>query len=550
MVTIPSTPPHTETLMQHLHRGLLFALVTSIALTASTADAYTYETLQTRGCHEEITVRSLLAARQELPTAGPLQASDVDQVAIDDLPFDVDTTFYRDIGAVTLLVGVRDNDLKGKSGLSAQELVKVHGAVDNQREHCLRRPGHDEPDGSLPALEDCRAFILERFVDALEGLDESGHVNANDRVPLDVNLAFRGTVELDLPRTYVRLGQALHALQDSFTHTMRTADGHRVTVVLNWIDVVEGGHHEPRDGPPHMSALDECGADDDLRRERVVLAEESSLALLRAALDPTLTDEEKRGQAEAVMDDYLTYEPGCSAADDWCDAPENAFRDGSCLCNHPGGRPTDSRPASAVVILVAALALLRRPRRRVGSRSLAAASALVVVAAAAPVAAHDPAAWDETKREGFGVHTAVGGGLDNGALVTVLGARYGITNNWVVGLDVEYNPWFSFDARRFSRGVASSYAVGMYRFPVSDRLALRTIGRVGASVMLFDLVGVPAGSVGPFLGLTPLGLSYEIRHSVYFVIDPLQIAIPIPQVVGAPFAYRQYRLTLGFQLGA
>ena len=135
--------------MQPSYRGLLAAFATSITLTASSADAYTYETLQTRGCHEEITVRSLLAARDELPTAGPLEATDADQVAIDDLPFDVETTFYRDIGAVTLLIGVRDNDLKGRSGLSAQELVKVHGAVDNQREHCLRRPGHDEPDGSL-----------------------------------------------------------------------------------------------------------------------------------------------------------------------------------------------------------------------------------------------------------------------------------------------------------------------------------------------------------------------------------------------------------------
>lgn len=536
--------------MQPSYRGLLAAFATSITLTASSADAYTYETLQTRGCHEEITVRSLLAARDELPTAGPLEATDADQVAIDDLPFDVETTFYRDIGAVTLLIGVRDNDLKGRSGLSAQELVKVHGAVDNQREHCLRRPGHDEPDGSLDALEDCRAFIAERFADALDGLDEAGRVEANDRVALDVNLAFRGTVELELPRTYVRLGQALHALQDSFTHTMRTADGRRVTVVLNWIDVVEGEHHEPRDGPPHMSALDECGADDELRRERVRLAEEGSLALIRAALDPTLTVEEKRGQAEAVMDDYLTFEPGCSAADDWCDAPENAFRDGSCLCTQPTGAPSGSVPATAGAALLAALAFLRRSRRLPSSRSLAGAAVLFVLATPAPAAAHDPAAWNEDKREGFGVHTAVGGGLDNGALVAVLGARYGITNNWLVGLDVEYNPWFSFDARRFSRGVASSYAVGIYRFPVSDRLALRTIGRVGASVMLFDLVGVPAGSVGPFLGLTPLGLSYEMRPNVYFVIDPLQIAIPIPQVVGAPFAYRQYRLTLGFQLGA
>ena len=41
---------------------------------------------------------------------------------------------------------------------------------------------------------------------------------------LPVGLAIRGEVTVPLPGFYVRLGQALHALQDSFTHSYRTAD--------------------------------------------------------------------------------------------------------------------------------------------------------------------------------------------------------------------------------------------------------------------------------------------------------------------------------------
>ena len=57
-------------------------------------------------------------------------------------------------------------------------------------------------------------------------------------MPFALYLAIRGQITPSLPLFYVRMGAAMHALEDGFPHTYRTADGMPVTVVLNWIDFV------------------------------------------------------------------------------------------------------------------------------------------------------------------------------------------------------------------------------------------------------------------------------------------------------------------------
>src|SRR5207248_6912062 len=111
----------------------------------------------------------------------------------------------------------------------------------------------------------------------------------NRRVALPVYLQLRGSrIAVPLPLFYVRIAQALHALQDAFTHTLRTADGLRVTSVLNWVEYVGGTIYEPRDGPSHMLALDGCIDADAALALRRRLATEASVSLLLAALDPSI----------------------------------------------------------------------------------------------------------------------------------------------------------------------------------------------------------------------------------------------------------------------
>jgi len=512
-----------------------FVLLALTLASTSPAFAYTYDSPVGNGCHESITTLGLRKVRAEWPTAAPLPTSAKDQLVIDDLVF-TPANDMMDIGSVTLLIGVRDNDLKGHSGIDTQQLAGIHGSNDTQREHCLRRLGHDEPGGSESALAECRDFVRNRFMAAIEqGLDANGHVDTTRRTEVDVQLAFRGRVTVPLPTFYVRMGQALHTLQDSFSHVFRTSDHLRVTVVMNWVDQVEGGHDSARDGPAHMRELDLCTNLDDFRRARLTTVRQATEALLRAALDPALTLAEKRAAGDQVLTTYMSYEPGCTFGNDWCDAPENAYADSSCLCSSPGSHA----PATSwgwLLGLTACVLLLRR-------RAIA-ITALLLWPAGANADESEPA------NTGFAAHSAFSASVDNGAFAWAVGGRYAITNCWIVGIDAEYNPWFSLEAGRFARGAFNGYATAIYRHDIGHGLALRATGNLGTSVLLFDLVGAPKGSVGPFVGLNILGLSYELDDHVYLLVDPAHVVVPVPQIHGAPFSYHQYRITVGVQLGA
>src|SRR5213075_2642547 len=138
------------------------------------ARAYTIASAISSGCHERITGEALRAVRQELASAAPLAADRNEQALIDDVEFPVPADL-NDLGGATLLIGVRDNDLKGRQSNDVSELALVHGDPQLQREHCLRSSDDDEPDGSARAIESCRAFILERIGEALAGLDAGGN---------------------------------------------------------------------------------------------------------------------------------------------------------------------------------------------------------------------------------------------------------------------------------------------------------------------------------------------------------------------------------------
>lgn len=342
----------------------IIALAATLSV-APSARAYSYFSLVSDGCHERLASEALRTVRKELLTAAPVDATANDEALIADLPFPIDDDL-RDIAAASLLIGVRENDLKGLAGLDASDLSTVHGDPAGQREHCLRRPEQDEPDGSRLALEECRGFIRELAHHAIRlTFDARGRPDPARRTTLTVHLSMAGKVPVVVPAFWVYMGQALHTLQDSFTHTFRTADGKRVTTVLNWIDFANQDLSERRDGPPHMVALDQCDSIDPFRARRLDLAREASVQLLRAVLRPGRSALERERDVDLVLDEYLSGETECSYDTRWCDAPENAYRDQlGCGCR--------SAPAQGVWVSWSVLALLAgstaarrlgRPRR-------------------------------------------------------------------------------------------------------------------------------------------------------------------------------------------
>ena len=561
-----------------------------VSATAGSAHAYSYESAVSAGCHERITMGALRAVRVQLPML-PVVVPDRQQTSlISDLPFALDSDM-KDVTGAALVVGVRDNDLHGRGPTEIDQLATIHGNPENQKEHCLRSVGDDEPDGSVRALEACKLFIRGKVVEALDGLDDKGVPDPNNLVDIDVTLSLRGHVTASLPRYWTRMGQAIHTLQDGFTHTFRSADRLRVRTVLNWVEYVSGEEIESRDGPLHRNGLDQCDNLDDLRQTNIATASVASTELLRATLDPALSREAKLAAVDATLAKYLSFEPGCTEANGWCDAPERQYQVGaSCGCSVIRAQSGGALAAAAGILGVAFL--VARSRRRL--KKLAALP-IAVACLAAPTAARaqdpvpppptadavktEPAAKaaverapdidskvaapgvitkTEAKAEEkevvrhrsiFGLYAAGSGSVTNPSLNGQLGVRFSLSDRWTVGLDGEIDGWYALQTNRFRTGVLNVYATGIFRYPLRfEQVNLRSTANLGTSTMLIDLYGAPRGTTGIFVGAVPLGLEWKVSSSVYVIFDVLGIALPVPQLKGAPFAYPMYRTALGVEL--
>src|SRR4051812_27614249 len=172
----------------------------------------------------------------------------------------------------------------------------------------------------------------------------------------------------------------MHAVQDSFTHTYRTPDGTRITVVLDWVDSVNGGLKESEDGPAHATSLDACDDPDDLRRTRRVLATEASTALLVATMDPGKTRDESIAAVEQILDAHLGYSPGCTFANGWCQAAEVRYKDTKGLFGCVTAQAADGPGPMAAWVGIALLGAVRRGRQRRCASAMAAVALAVTLA--------------------------------------------------------------------------------------------------------------------------------------------------------------------------
>jgi hypothetical protein len=539
------------------------------------AHAYTISSIATTGCHEKITTEALRTVRLSLASAAPLPANRNERALIDDLEF-LPASDMTDLGGATLLLGVRDNDLKGRNSNDLSELALVHGDPSTQREHCLRNSHQEEPGGSEAALLDCRAFIRERIGQALDGLDATGTPDLTKRISLPVYLSLRHRVDASLPTYYVRVGQAIHAIEDSFTHTFRSADGMQITVVLDWVDEANGNLVESTDGPPHASELDRCDDPDDLRLQLRGLATAAATAVLRTTLDPTATNAQKMAAVEGIMDQYLSYSPGCTFANAWCQSPERQYGNGQTACSVGGPENPRSAIGSAVILgllmLVGWAGRRRRGAARVGmtavllatfvaSRAIAQTETSPPSPEAAPsTETHAPPAPVVTPVKEPGPkdpsQTAIGaflggsGSVSHEALAVALGARLRVSRHWTFGLDAEWNPWIAVNGTTTVRaGAFNGYGTAILRLPLAyEQFNLRSTASLGVSRLLIDLYGAPKGSTGIYAALSPLGLEWKVSRLFFLIINPLSIAVPTPQLKGVPFSYYQYRATVGFEI--
>lgn len=514
----------------------------------------------TSGCHESITLDGL--AESGWPD-GPQPALDEsNDRLLDDLPFSIPDA-SRDPLTAALLIGVRFNDIQENAPSDIAALVHVHNDPDDQPAHCLRQPGHDFAAGDQGALDACRDFILEQVAMALEGGDGDA-LDLTVTTEIRVFLAFRGAVRVPISRFGFHLGRALHALQDSFTHSYRDPEDGRVRHVLNWVDWVDdNGYDEARDGSRHLGRLDDCRRGITESDRRVRWATEASAALMAALVDDTGGQAGRLARAEAALEQPLSLAPDCAFGNRYCDASE-PFEPTGCSASSPAGLAAvllallllplvrRRRPSAAILVLTALLAApgdarAQQPAAMPASATIGATTdASLDRSSDASSRDDDPLMTLGTSEVGFSASAAAS--LDRGAGAASAGLRWNLPV-WQIalGFDAEYNPWYSFDANRLAAGAFNAYGSVIVRWKVMGRWELRSTVQLGASVLLFDLVGVDKGATGIYAAINPLGVVLPINRKLRLVIEPLNLAMPTPKLRGLPFYYRQYRATVGIE---
>jgi hypothetical protein len=538
---------------------------------AGVARAFTISSIVTQGCHELMTTEAFRKVRDEFAVP-PLPATRNERALINDVQFKP-AADMMDLGAATLLIGVRDNDLQGRDSNDLSQLALVHGNPNAQQLHCLRRPHDPEPGGTQNAILDCRTFFLDTVSEALDGLDAAGLPDPTIRTSLSLWLSLRHHVDAPLPTYYVRIGQAVHTAEDIFAHTFRTPDQEEVTVVVNWVDEVENDLNEKTDGPAHATQLDRCDDPDEFRTVRRMLATKAAEDILRATLDPTQTRGQKMAAVTTLIDGWLGYSPGCTFANQWCSAPERVYGNVALLRCDIGAPERVDRPAvAAFAVLILATRLRRRKRRVVLAATLFVVAGLGGAARAdeptslpteppAAAAAHAPPPRTtpvaepgppDRSRPAVGGFLGVSGSGTNAAVAAALGLRVRATLHWTFGLDAEWNPWLAINGVTKARaGAFNGYGTAIFRVPlVYERINLRITGSFGATHTLIDLYGVPNGATGIYAAISPLGVEWKASRLFYLIINPLSFAAPVPQLSGIPFWYPQYRVSVGVEMYA
>ncbi|MFK8002150.1 MAG: hypothetical protein AB8H86_21325 [Polyangiales bacterium] len=340
-------------------RGL-FLLALANALLATPAHAYTVGTAFTEPCHERLSAAAIEDFIERLPFEVPLLRGErTERVA---------GHFTRLYGTpelspraqallFSIIMGVRDPDSEGISPTDLSGSRYLHANTNGQEQHALRRMEDDGPEGDAAAARGVRASIEATLAEAQLWFARPTEEQIRE---VDYFLESYGAVRVRVWAPGFFLGRALHTLQDSFSHTLRTQDMRRLVHIFNYIEAIGDRHNDARDGLRHSGELDSCivgGASSSL----FLAAREASTQLVEQVLN---AEGSNLGDASAALDTWLGYEAGCTLDNDYCD---NAFLEtarirttapvGSC-----GMAPGHDAPSGSLMwaFLVIALFLLRR----------------------------------------------------------------------------------------------------------------------------------------------------------------------------------------------
>jgi hypothetical protein len=308
-------------------RGIGLAVAAGVALWSATARAWQVEDPIHHNCHERISAAALTRVGYVRQPAPPLSPDDA--ALSDGLQFDA-SQYDANIYALSFIIGTRWPDSQGEPSFAFYKLSNVHNAPGDQASHCLREESDIGAEtGDTHALAACRATITTLYWQALATLDPAtGGVDPDERTLQPEYLPFLGKTQIPVSAFYFFAGRAVHAVQDSFTHTYRRMDGsdagHKITSVFNWASQVRGDLVESVNGHGHETILDDCQDDNPSNADRLGWATDATAALLSALTMPG-DGAERQMRLDAFFTDWMTYETGCSIENEYCNNPVQAW---------------------------------------------------------------------------------------------------------------------------------------------------------------------------------------------------------------------------------
>ncbi len=262
-------------------------------------------------CHERISLSAYLNSSLNLTPPEDLKLPDneiwkqVSEALLAKNDLVIDNEVRRFI-VVSLLIGLISPDTDGHAVLDLSALRALHTAEDGQYLHGLRGVDDDGEEGNAIAVTGIRNQVLASLA--------QGN-NADDIIEVEVSMEFYERVPIEVSAKAYYFGRAMHTLQDSFSHTIRSPNTRRIYHVMNYVEAIQGDLDESKDGMAHSDSMDGCG---EATSPMYNAAREATIHLLTASAEP---DPEVREKAVIEMlDQWVTYESGCTLANNYCES--------------------------------------------------------------------------------------------------------------------------------------------------------------------------------------------------------------------------------------
>lgn len=520
--------------------------------------SWTEESACTDPCHEEF---SSEAIRRAGYIKEPPALSGKDRQLYDYVQFNP-SPYAPNIYMLSLLIGCRWNDLRGKSSFEIWYLLEEMSDPEDAPEHCLRSPLDNWEEGDADAVEKCRNAVRHFAIKAWSFTSEPGGFPDPDiRVDVPVFLLYTGGTDVSLSGFYYYAGRAFHTIQDSFSHTYRTEDRKQIVEVVNGVEEMVGRDFDPlRDGPGHLRVMDDCRCDRPMIDETLEAIREASAEYLQVLYG---NPETRGADLEIFLNRWFTHVPGCTAANEYCSSPEpRSYSEAKCGGGCSVCAPVTDRGGLGF-LLIAGMVFLVFLLRAKGSRknhfpftSILFVSTVVMfsffMSKAAEAAADEKsgaakifmcAEMEAPEKSGPYVSFRVGGAIWRPAVAFQASGGWA-WKKWQLGYVMEWNPWVALERIDFAPGAYSTGIEISYMVPVNPKLKLRFGMVQGISVLLFDPYGHHKGEIGAWSAYRIMGIDIKVSRRFTLSFDPVDMVVVIVNPVKLPLLYQQWRWSL------